>query len=83
MKYNSRITQITVLPVGDPIYSEKATVISIDDEAMGEFVTIKQQCDSGFEQAQRVSFDPDEWKDVKGAVEDMFKSISYYQDENQ
>ena len=43
MRYTSRITQITVLPVGEPIFSERATVISIDDEAAGEFITVKQQ----------------------------------------
>lgn len=81
MKYTSRITQITVLPVSDPIFSEKATVISIDDEAGGEFITVKQQMDTTRESDQTVAFDPDEWEEVKGVIDQMFKDIKDYQDE--
>ena len=81
MKYTSRITQITVLPVGEPIFSEKATVISIDDESGGEFITVKQQMDYGSEKDQTVAFDPDEWEEVKGVIDQMFKDIKDYQDE--
>lgn len=78
MKYTSRITQITVLPVGEPIFSEKATVISIDDESGGEFITVKQQMDYGSEKDQTVAFDPDEWEEVKGVIDQMFKDIKDY-----
>ena len=81
MKYTSRITQITVLPVGEPIFSEKATVISIDDESGGEFITVKQQMDYGSEKDQTVAFDPEEWEEVKGVIDQMFKDIKDYQDE--
>ena len=66
MKYTSRITQITVLPVGEPIFSEKATVISIDDESGGEFITVKQQMDYGSEKDQTVAFDPRRMGGSKG-----------------
>lgn len=78
MKYTSRITQITILPVGEPIFSEKATVISIDDESGGEFITVKQQMDYGSEKDQTVAFDPDEWEEVKGVIDQMFKDIKDY-----
>ena len=81
MKYTSRITQITVLPVGEPIFSEKATVISIDDESGGEYITVKQQMDYGSEKDQTVAFDPDEWEEVKGVIDQMFKDIKDYKDE--
>ena len=81
MKYTSRITQITVLPIGEPIFSEKATVISIDDESGGEYITVKQQMDYGSEKDQTVAFDPDEWEEVKGVIDQMFKDIKDYQDE--
>jgi hypothetical protein len=83
MKYTSRITRITVLPVGEPIFSEKATVISIDDESGGEFITVKQQMDYGSEKDQTVAFDPEEWEEVKGVIDQMFKDIKDYQDEKQ
>ena len=81
MKYTSRITQITVLPVGDPIFSERATVISIVDRAGGEFITVKQQMHYGPEKDQTVAFDPDEWEEVKGVIDQMFKDIKDYKDE--
>lgn len=84
MKYTSRITQITVLPVGEPIFSEKATIVSIDDEAGGEFITVKQQqMDFSSEMDQMVTFDPEEWEEVKGVVDQMFNDIKDYQDKKQ
>ena len=83
MKYTSRITQITVLPVGEPIFSDKATVVSLDDESGGEFITVKQQMDTTAEMNQTVAFDPDEWEEVKGVIDQMFKDIKDYQDEKQ
>lgn len=81
MKYTSRITQITVLPVGDPIYSEKATIVSLDEEGGGEFITVKQQIDFSHERNQMVAFDPEEWEEVKGVIDQMFKDIKDYKDE--
>lgn len=83
MKYTSRITQITVLPVGEAIFSEKATIVSIDDEAGGEFITVKQQMDYVSERNQTVGFDPEEWEEVKGVIDQMFKDIKDYKDEKQ
>ena len=81
MKYTSRITQITVLPVGDPIFSEGATVISIVDQAAGEYIKVMQQADTTIEMNQTVIFEPDEWEEVKGVIDQMFKDIKDYQDE--
>ena len=81
MKYTSRITQITVLPVGEPIFSNMAIVISIDDEAGGELITVKQQMDYSSQKDQTVAFDPDEWEEVKGVIDQMFKDMKDYKDE--
>ena len=81
MKYTSRITQITVLPVGEPIFSERATVISIDDEVTGEYIKVMQQADTTNEMNQTVIFEPEEWEEVKGVIDQMFKDIKDYQDE--
>ena len=83
MKYTSRITQITVLPVGEPIFSERATVVSLDDESGGEYITVKQQMDTTAEMNQTVAFEPEEWEEVKGVIDQMFKDIKDYQDEKQ
>lgn len=42
MKYISRIKSIIIAPVGEPIFSERATEVSIEDEAAGEFIKIRQ-----------------------------------------
>jgi len=68
-KYEARITQVTVLPEGDAIFSELATVISIDDEAGGEFVTIGQS--NHHSEAGRVAFDASEWPMVRGEIDAM------------
>jgi len=81
MKYTSRITQMTVLPAGDPIFSERATVISIIDKAAGEYIKITQQTDATFESNQTVAFDPEEWEEVTDVVNQMFGEIRRYQDE--
>ena len=81
MKYTSRITQITVLPIGEPIFSERATVVSLDDESGGEYITVKQQMDTTAEMNQTVAFEPEEWEEVKGVIDQMFKDIKDYQDE--
>jgi hypothetical protein len=83
MKYTSRITQMTVLPVGEAIFSEKATVITIEDEAAGEYLKITQQTDATFESHQTVAFGQEEWDEVKGVIDQMFKDIKDYQDETQ
>jgi len=83
MKYTSRITQMTVLPVGEPIFSERATVITIEDEAAGEYLRITQQTDATFESNQTVSFDQEEWEEVADVVNQMFGEIRRYEEETQ
>ena len=83
MKYTSRITQITVLPVGEPTFSEKATVISIDDESGGEYIVVRQQMDTTREMNQTVAFDPEEWEEVTDVVNQMFGEIRRYKEETQ
>ena len=41
--YITRVTRLSVTKPGEPIFSELCTHVSIDDEAAGEYVTIKQQ----------------------------------------
>ena len=83
MKYTSRITQITVLPVGARIFSERATIVSLNDEAAGEYIQIRQQMDTSSDANQTVAFDPDEWEEVTDVVNQMFGEIRRYQEETQ
>lgn len=40
--YTARPTRFTIAPRGEPIFSERATTIEIDDEAGGEFIRVRQ-----------------------------------------
>ena len=66
--YITRTTKITILPKGEPIFSELATHISIEDEAAGEYIVVEQQ--NG-----KFSIEPDEWPEIKKAIELMLKNI--------
>ena len=83
MKYTSRITQMTILPVGEPLFSDRATVVSIVDEAAGEYIQVKQKADTTSETDQTIAFDPDEWEEVTDVVNQMFGEIRRYQEETQ
>lgn len=41
--YQTRITQMTVCPEEDSLFSELATRVSVDDEGGGEFVVVSQE----------------------------------------
>lgn len=64
----TRITQLTIVPDCEPIYSERATNVSIDDEAAGEYIVISQD-------EQKISLNPDEWPFIVEAVERLIKEI--------
>ena len=56
-RYETRIKTVIVAPVGEPLFSEKATEISIDDEASGEFIVIRQNQSAG---SGEIQIDPGE-----------------------
>ena len=77
-KYNTRVTRLTVLPEGEPIFSERATHVEIDDEAAGEFVKITQR--GGHKDADKwVLIAPTEWPAIKGAVDQMMDYIEMHE----
>ncbi len=69
MEYETRIIKIVVAPKGDPIYSERATTIEIDDLAGGEFVKIAQN--RGSKECECIAFDREEWQAVKTEIDRM------------
>lgn len=71
MAYETKIYSLIVKPVGEPLFSEMATIISVDDEAAGPFVTIRQE--SGNTSGERsISVEPVEWDAIKRAVQRLF-----------
>lgn len=66
-----RITQITLAPEGEPIFSEAAFVIQVEDDAGGEFLSVQchdDQCANG-----QIRLDPQDWPALRDAIERMVK----------
>ena len=78
-KLHQRVTQITVLPAGEPIFSRQATVISIEDEAAGEYVTVKNHHDCEGE-PHSIDFDPASWPEIRDGIERMMDEISEWEE---
>ena len=68
MSYETRITQITVAPAGQPIFAELATIIEIEDEAAGEFVIVKQP---GRDDPGKISISQEDWPVLRDAIDRM------------
>lgn len=72
-KYETRIARIVVVPIGEPIFSERATSIEIDDEGGGEFLKIAQHGGQA-NITKSICIDPDEWEFIKSEVDRMMAS---------
>ena len=68
-EYITRVTRLSVMLKGDPIYANSVTHIEIEDEAGGEFVVVKQQDDLIEPGEIRIALD--EWEAIKAAVEQL------------
>jgi hypothetical protein len=66
-----RITQLTVVPDGKPIYDETATSVEITDEGGGEFLIVRQ-VGSGDGQ---IRLDDNEWPTIREAIDRMMKEV--------
>lgn len=62
------MNSVIVLPAGEPIYSEMATTIALEDEAAGLFVVVRQ---SGKDEAGQISFCHEEWPVIREQIEKM------------
>ena len=70
MKYQSRTTSITIIPIGEPLYSEQATEVKIMDESGGEYVEVIQ---SGRTDIGNIAISPEEWPMLKKAIDQLIK----------
>jgi hypothetical protein len=71
--YTTRVTRLSVLPDGEPIFSEQCAHISIEDEAAGEFVQVQQRSGRSDAETQTIAIDPDEWPHLRDAIDRMIK----------
>ena len=67
--YRRHPSGFIVSPLGDPITSEMATHIGLDDEGGGAFVTVKQP--NGRLGNEGIMIDATEWPVLRQAIDDM------------
>lgn len=66
-EYTTRVLSVVVLPEGEPIFSEVATTVRIEDDAAGEYVVVEQNLDG----LDKIAINPDEWCQLRAAIDDM------------
>lgn len=66
--YKTRTLSVIVLPEKEPIFSERGTIISIVDEASGEFIEVKQDYSNT---TNTIRIDPFEWPSLRSAINKM------------
>ncbi len=76
MEMRSRITEVTVFPKGESIYSEMVTRVKISDEAGGEFVTLEQG-------ESEVKIEAEEWPLLKEEINAAFGRIELWENEQE
>jgi len=73
IEYKTRITRLTVNKPNEPIFSELATHIQIEDEAAGEFISIRQYSD--LLKVGGVNITAEEWPHIKAAIEQLLPTL--------
>lgn len=68
MTYHTRTLSIMVKPEDEPIFSEMATTITIENEAGGEFVVVSQH---GTPDMGKIAINPNEWPVLREAIDRM------------
>lgn len=71
MNYETQPYSLIVKPKNEPIYSEMATIIRIDDEAAGPFVVVEQH---GREEVGKIAIDWEEWPHIREAIDRLMVS---------
>lgn len=70
MNYETRVTAVIVAPVGESTFSEMATMVSIEDDAAGEYVVVRQDGRIDF---GKIAIDQAEWPALRAAIDSMIE----------
>lgn len=65
MNYHTQTHALIVKPVNEPIYSEMATIVRIDDEAAGPYVVVEQH---GRTDLGKIAITSEEWPAIQEAI---------------
>ena len=66
MTHTTRVTRLHVVPEAEPLFSEQAYTVEIDDEGGGEFIIV-----SDF--AEKIRINAKEWPALREAIDRMVK----------
>ena len=67
--YETLCSALTILPQGEPIFSEQATTVALQDEAAGLFVEVTQH--DGRPDRKGIAIMTDEWPMIRQAINEM------------
>ena len=70
IEYETICSALTILPKGEPIFSEQATIVSLQDEAAGLFVEVSQNND-GRPDRKGIAIMGEEWPTIRQAINEM------------
>ena len=63
-----RITRVTIIKEGEPLFSQYGYTIEIEDEAAGEFIQITDHQDR-----HQITLNPEDWPAIRSAINKMVK----------
>ena len=76
-EYEITTLSLIVKPKGEPIFSERATIIEMTDEAAGPFITLRQCADET--ERGEIKIDLEEWPTIQEAIGLMIDECFYQQ----
>lgn len=68
MTYEIQTHALIVKPKNEPIYSEQATIVRLDDDAAGPYVVVEQH---GRNDIGKVAITNEEWPHIRDAINRM------------
>lgn len=73
--FDLRILKIAIVPKGQPIFSEQATMIEITDEAAGEFIVVSQN-GGHTDLEKKIAIEVKEWILLREAIAYMISQCN-------
>ena len=69
------ITSVVIAPEGEPIFSERAYKVEIEDDAAGQFIKVSCELGNG---GGTISFDCDDWPALRRVINRMVVQANLY-----
>ena len=63
---HTRITQLVVSGLNAPLYDDSSTIVSVEDDGGGEYVTVEQPAEDG-----KIKINPEEWTALRSAIDQI------------